>query len=239
MAKTKIEWCDMTWNPVWGCLNDCSYCYARKIAKRFATVMCALNGGPDGDDAIDESMAVALEKFAPTWIESNFNKPFPKRPSRIFVNSMSDINFWQSAWMNRVISKIKEHPHHTFLFLTKFPEVYAEYKFPENCWLGVSTTGVPSPNLVHWAFKKGGNPKFVSIEPLMDEPSVEWLKWMDWVIVGGLTPKSVHRDSWVSLIITECHAAWAEPYRKPLFLKDNLHYFQKIQQFPEGMNGRP
>ena len=35
MNKTKIEWCDSTWNPVTGCLHDCEYCYARGIAKRF------------------------------------------------------------------------------------------------------------------------------------------------------------------------------------------------------------
>ena len=35
MQKTKIEWADSTWNPVTGCLNGCSYCYARKIAERF------------------------------------------------------------------------------------------------------------------------------------------------------------------------------------------------------------
>jgi protein gp37 len=35
MQKTKIEWCDSTWNPVTGCLHGCEYCYARGIAKRF------------------------------------------------------------------------------------------------------------------------------------------------------------------------------------------------------------
>lgn len=35
MEKTKIEWCDSTWNPVTGCYHNCEYCYARKIAKRF------------------------------------------------------------------------------------------------------------------------------------------------------------------------------------------------------------
>ena len=33
--KNKIGWCDMTWNPVWGCRNKCEYCYARIFAKRF------------------------------------------------------------------------------------------------------------------------------------------------------------------------------------------------------------
>lgn len=35
MEKTKIEWCDSTWNPLTGCYHTCEYCYARKIATRF------------------------------------------------------------------------------------------------------------------------------------------------------------------------------------------------------------
>lgn len=34
-TKTKIDWCDSTWNPVTGCRHDCAYCYARRIAERF------------------------------------------------------------------------------------------------------------------------------------------------------------------------------------------------------------
>lgn len=34
-AKTKIDWCDVSWNPVTGCLHGCEYCYARRIAERF------------------------------------------------------------------------------------------------------------------------------------------------------------------------------------------------------------
>ena len=35
MDKTKIEWCDSTWNPVTGCYHGCEYCYARSMANRF------------------------------------------------------------------------------------------------------------------------------------------------------------------------------------------------------------
>ena len=35
--KTKIDWCDSSWNPVTGCLHGCEYCYARSIAKRFGS----------------------------------------------------------------------------------------------------------------------------------------------------------------------------------------------------------
>jgi protein gp37 len=33
--KTKIDWCDSSWNPVTGCLHGCEDCYARRIANRF------------------------------------------------------------------------------------------------------------------------------------------------------------------------------------------------------------
>lgn len=36
MDNTKIDWADMSWNPVTGCRHDCEYCYARGIATRFA-----------------------------------------------------------------------------------------------------------------------------------------------------------------------------------------------------------
>ena len=35
-AKTKIDWCDSSFNPVTGCYHGCEYCYARNIATRFA-----------------------------------------------------------------------------------------------------------------------------------------------------------------------------------------------------------
>ena len=37
MNKTKIDWCNSTWNPIVGCYHECEYCYARKIAERFMT----------------------------------------------------------------------------------------------------------------------------------------------------------------------------------------------------------
>lgn len=38
MNKTKIEWCDSTWNPVTGCNHNCEYCYARRIVERFRRI---------------------------------------------------------------------------------------------------------------------------------------------------------------------------------------------------------
>lgn len=100
MNKTKIEWCDITWNPVWGCKNNCSYCYARKIAKRFAGIKglnetsrkiheklyyADLEGAYLGNLAFDsllQKISENLYNFKPTWLESNFQKKFPKKPNK-------------------------------------------------------------------------------------------------------------------------------------------------------------
>lgn len=44
VEKTKIDWCDSTWNPVTGCFHECEYCYARGIAHRFS------GGGENWED---------------------------------------------------------------------------------------------------------------------------------------------------------------------------------------------
>lgn len=36
MNKSKIDWCDFSWNPVTGCRHGCGYCYAAKQARRFS-----------------------------------------------------------------------------------------------------------------------------------------------------------------------------------------------------------
>ena len=37
--KTKIDWCDSSWNPITGCLHGCAYCYADRMARRFGCHM--------------------------------------------------------------------------------------------------------------------------------------------------------------------------------------------------------
>lgn len=55
MDKTKIEWADATWNPVTGCFHSCEYCYARRIAERFAPPSAPRLGDPgmEGGRAIN------------------------------------------------------------------------------------------------------------------------------------------------------------------------------------------
>lgn len=195
MVKTKIEWCDYTWNPVWGCKNSCPYCYARKTAQRFG------------------------ESFEPHWKEKNFNKAFPKQPSRIFVNSMSDIGFWTTDWTMKVLSRIRVYPQHSFLFLTKVPEVYSLYAWPDNCWLGVTITNQAMmdhlADLIFTTTWDETDQIFLSLEPIL-EPIQLYVN-PDWLIVGAETGnrkgKVVPEREWIDeLAKTDI----------PVFMKDSL-----------------
>jgi len=242
--KNKIGWCNATWNPAWGCLNSCSYCYARGINKRFWAKM--LENERNYHFKKHQSWAWTgdqlrnLHDFKPTFLYSQLNKKFPKKPQRIFIGSMSEIYYWKPEWIERVIEKIKQYPQHTFQFLTKFPQVYVKWVFPPNCWLGVTITGEDYLNntwgqyLLNKDKQYCNNIRFISFEPLLKEikPPIE----VDWVIIGAETgnrkDKVIPNLDWVLEIVRYC-----KHYKIPIYIKDNLvKYYAECRgykEFPE------
>jgi len=232
--KNKIGWCDMTWNPVWGCLNNCEYCYARGIAKRFRNVIADKEYKWSRGRIFQGEIANRLRHFVPTMLFSHLYKKLPKKPQRIFVGSMSEIYYWKKEWMEKVIDRVKQCPQHTFQFLTKFPQVYYLYDFPKNCWLGI--TAVSMLDTIGEAKTKLGYINFISIEPLMGWIYVNYLKNYNWVIIGAETGnrkgKVIPEKEWVLDIIKYC------VFNKiPYYLKDNLSEYYGVyrgyKQFPK------
>lgn len=234
MTRTKIDWCDYVWNPVWGCLNGCEFCYARRIAQRFAGQVATrefISVNCEDYHRMYNALVRNLTTFKPTWLESNFAKPFPKKPARIFVNSMSDICHWQPEWMERTLEKIRQHPEHTFYFLTKNPKIYSQWDLaPDNCWFGITMTG-EQPS---WAMRSPSTRKwFLSIEPLLHP--VLFAGDFRWVIIGAQTgPGSqAHQPKreWVKAIVGQCRELSI-----PVFMKGNLQKVwgeKLIQETPE------
>ena len=129
MTKTTIDWCDYTWNPVWGCLNDCPYCYARGISKRFWKQIWNIEEKyrESNNMFFSHETPKDLFEFKPFFLESAFEKHMPKKPSIIFVNSMSDPVFWMPEWIERVNNRIADHPEHKFIVLTKYGKAVDEW----------------------------------------------------------------------------------------------------------------
>jgi len=214
VTKTKIDWADYSWNPVWGCRNSCPYCYARALARRF------------GHD------------FEPTWKPKAFASGMPKDPGQlVFVNSMSDPAFWERDWIRAVLARIHHNPQHQFAFLTKAPWG-AYWKFhptPANIWWGVTATDEASLQLVAaYAWSNVGDRMFVSLEPLHGPVTDPTLSPFSWVIVGAETGNRKDRIApdphWIENIIIDCDKS-----ETPLWMKNNLRPYwsgELIQQRP-------
>mgnify|MGYP007100142705 CR=1 FL=1 len=203
MNKTKIEWCDFTWNPVVGCTGGCAYCYARKMAHRFHW------------------------DFTPHWVERNFQRAMPRKPSRIFVNSMSDVADWEPEWHGCVLACIHQHPEHLFLFLSKRPwQVPRYYDWP-NIMLGYSATDQDD---VQRLVNRVENVSFISFEPLHGQVRL-WGKPPRWIIVGAETGnrsgRIVPKRVWLESIYE-----YARGNSTPLFFKDSLLAIWGQDNFP-------
>lgn len=209
MNKTKIEWCDYTINPVKGlCPMACSYCYARRMYKRFKW---------NPEIRFDRK---ALDQLAEI-----------KKPSRIFVGSTIElfgdwIKWW---WLKTTLDFCLLYPQHTFIFLTKQPQNLIKWSpFPDNCWIGVSCTSMEMLNkAINFLPFISSEVKFVSFEPLLlwECPNSE-LDFVfqdssiNWVIIGQQTPyspKTAPKIEWVTEIVEACDKA-----KIPVFLKGNL-----------------
>jgi len=110
---TNIEWADEVWNPVTGCTSvspGCDHCYARVMARRLAGRCGYPRDNP----------------FRPTPHPGRLERPSRwRRPRRVFVNSMGDL--WHGdvdfEYIAAIWATMALNPHHTFLVLTKRPEI--------------------------------------------------------------------------------------------------------------------
>ena len=110
---TKIEWCDVTWNPVTGCSpisEGCQRCYAKRMAERLRGRFGYPKHNP----------------FQPNiWHADKFNDPTNwKKPRRIFVCSMGDLFHDEVEYrhINRIYRRTWNFRYHIYIFLTKRPK---------------------------------------------------------------------------------------------------------------------
>lgn len=248
MEKTKIDWCDSTWNPVTGCLHGCEYCYARNIAKRFgkycaSSSLFGIQKPPIYvlDNPIGDTPYPFM--FEPTFHRYKLDEPQKwKKPRNIFVCSMADLfgEWVPDEWIKEVFEACKQAPQHNYLFLTKNPGRYIELEkdrrlpWMDNFWFGSSVTKLHdkytwfTEKKFHW---------FLSVEPMLEDlgPMDKDAPKPEWVIVGAETgqrkDKVVPDRKWIESLLNECRK-----YEIPLFMKSSLAEIwgePLIQEYPE------
>ena len=164
MNKTSIEWCDYTWNPISGCSpasEGCANCYAEGIAKRF-------------------KMPWGKPVFHPERLSDPLKL---RKPSRIFVCSMSDLfhERVQAEWINGIIQTIRICPQHTFIILTKrshrmkeYISFVNQYAIISNLWLGVTVEKqARADERIPLLLQTPAAVRFVSVEPMLGEVNLQ------------------------------------------------------------------
>jgi len=138
----------------------------------------------------------------------------------IFV--MSDLFGIPEDWTRRVMDTITACSLHRFYLLTSQPQNLIKFKFPDNCWVGVSVTdNVMFLRAIRYLYEVEARIKYISFEPLLAQlyqPAIESLllqAGINQVIIGAGTKPPL--KIWVDEIIEACKRA-AIPY----FLRENL-----------------
>ena len=255
MNKTKIDWCDSTWNPVTGCLHECEYCYARGIAKRFggaSETHCNETVGTEcqWETSAEGKIHVLSEpiydydhgrnapypyEFDPTFHKYRLNEYQNKKGRNIFVCSMADLfgEWVPDEWIEEVFEACDNAPQHNYLFLTKNPFRYEMLhqkgilRKRDNMWYGYS---MPKNDCDYWYDSRYKT--FESMEPLLEMVAAPHSKW---TIIGAETGhrknKVVPEAKWIAHIVNQCRRS-----NIPVFMKSSLADIwgePLIQEFPE------
>lgn len=208
---SKIEWTEVTWNPVRGCTRispGCKFCYAERLAA------IRLSGQGQAYEGLAK-----MTKSGPRWtnkimlVENKLKEPLSwRKPKMIFVNSMSDL-FHKDVPLDfilKVFEVMTKAKHHTFQILTKrssrLVELNDQISWPENVWMGVSIESDKYKHRISDLEKTNAKIKFLSLEPLIGHLGKLELNNIDWVIVGGESGPGARpmEEEWVVDIKDQC-----------------------------------
>ena len=248
MNRSKIEWCDHTWNPITGCFFVCPYCYARTMSNRFSGNVRKNKMAKDSYEAIKlgSKELYVLDKPMKNETGSILTYPFGYEPTlhryrldypeklkmgnNIFVGAMADVfGPWvPEEWILEIFQVCEEHPKHNYMFLTKNPGRYLELEkkglLPDqtNMWYGFSYT---NNDCQIWEDMDGDKNRFVSVEPILED-----LELFDetvlnpvakWVIIGAETGKNRNKVVPEKTWVDKilCHC---DRFQIPVFMKDSM-----------------
>lgn len=232
LTKTSIEWCSngansgYTWNFVTGCTKvsaGCKHCYAEGIAKRFW-----------GERKFTD-VAIHSERItAPLRL---------RKPSTVFVNSMSDLFHDQvpSSIIQEAIYIIEATPRVHYIALTKRADRMQRFFADEgkrsdgtslsrsplpNLTMGVSIESNATLDRVDYLQRTPVGQRIISFEPLLEEVNAlsairSGEGWINHAIIGGESgpgarPCYLH---WVGSLINQCAQLGIKVFVKQLGAK--------------------
>jgi len=242
MNKSGIDWTDMTWNPITGCLHGCPYCYAIDTMRRY----CGECDHPGSDAQLHELFEKEPGNIYPFGFEPTFHRyrlADPARlrvPHNVFCESMGELfgDWVPDEWIEHVLTACSRANWHRYLFLTKNPHRYfhvIEYLNGEDSPLSTHGAdfhfGASVTNDEQFCNAYSSEASWISIEPLLERLDTNFLmrypvgcaeepRWK-WVVIGAETgrrkDKVTPRREWVEEIVAVCRRI-----ETPVFMKRNI-----------------
>lgn len=186
--NTKIEWCDMTWNPWIGCTKvsaGCKHCYAEAMMdKHYGRVQW----GPQGK---------RIRTSAANWknpLKWNRDAKAAGKRALVFCASLADVfedkpdQPEMDDWRKELLQLIIDTPHLDWLLLTKRPEnvnkilvrltefmdAHSVFIRLPNVWIGTSIENQEQADKrIPELLKIPATVRFLSMEPLLGPVSIE------------------------------------------------------------------
>jgi len=185
-SMTKIEWTDVTWNPVAGChkISDgCKNCYA-EIQHH---IKLSNSRMPKYHIPFDQVV---------TW-DDELGTPYHwNRRLSVLVSSMSDLfnKDVPDDFIKKVFKVMNDTPHY-YHVLTKrserLKELAPELTWTPNILAGVSVENRENLNRIDHLREVPANMRFISFEPLIGELGKVNLQGIHWAIAGGESGKTL------------------------------------------------
>ena len=125
--RTRIEWTNVTWNPVTGCTQvsaGCDHCYALTLSHRLLKEHYRKRR-PQKDTAENRRDPFAVR----LWPERLAEPLRWRGRQRVFVNSMGDLFHVDvpPAFIRAVFEAMLRTPQHAYQILTKRPSRMARF----------------------------------------------------------------------------------------------------------------
>ena len=182
--STPIKCLIQNLNLVIGCDIGCPYCYARNNCRRFHMT-----------DDFD----------VPVFFERKLRLMENPKPHTWLLTGMSDLAGWEPEWVERTFERMRAHPEHSFIFLTKRPERLDLPIVPDNAWVGVTVTRASELRRIdELRGRVRGGHLHVTFEPLFEDLGTIDFSRVEWTVVGTETGrrrgKVDARPEWVASI---------------------------------------
>lgn len=243
MKKSKIEWCDFTWNPVTGCQQDCEFCNSKTRLSNFkGDIRLHLSDNriiKDEQNGLfvlvkplskNGSAVPAPTGFYPTLHLYRISQVMQKiKPANILVCHSGDLfgDWIPTEWIIKIFDTCKNAPWHNYMFLTMNPKRYFELMESgllvqqDNFWYGTRVT----QNIQ--AFTADGYHTFLYIDPIGRFVERYVLPPAEWMLLGS---GAIIKRKWIDSIMDR-------KGKIPVFMINNRNLSEAwgtplIQEFP-------